>query len=145
VGCREGVLPHLAFVVLLDVPRSSSLEKDKHDNRCLHHNKPVHREQVLQEFKAVVPKVLTEKGCIEYSATTHSANYGAPQSPLGDDTFAIIEKMGMQEGFDGACCLGAHETVCLQSEAPHRRPHGASAFAHLRSLAAHLVSLQGLL
>jgi quinol monooxygenase YgiN len=54
--------------------------------------KPGMRSQVLDLFKANVPAVLAEKGCIEYSAAIDTEGMGGFQAQLGDDSFAVIEK-----------------------------------------------------
>jgi len=52
--------------------------------------KPGRREEVLAHFKAIVPAVHAEKGCIEYRVTI-DADAG-PFAKVGTDTFAVIEK-----------------------------------------------------
>ena len=50
------------------------------------------RAAVLEAFKANVPNVHAEAGCIEYFAAVDSAGAGAIQTPVGDDSFVVIEK-----------------------------------------------------
>jgi quinol monooxygenase YgiN len=50
------------------------------------------RADVLAAFKANVPNVLAEDGCIEYGATVDTEGVGSFQTPFGDDTFVVIEK-----------------------------------------------------
>ncbi len=51
--------------------------------------KPGLRGQVLEAFKANVPNVLAEDGCIEYGAAVDVAE----ASPaFGPDTFVVVEK-----------------------------------------------------
>lgn len=52
--------------------------------------KPGHREEVIGHFKAIVPAVHAEKGCIEYRITV-DADAG-PFAKVGTDTFVVIEK-----------------------------------------------------
>ena len=52
---------------------------------------PGHRETVLQAFRANVPAVHAEDGCIEYGATV-DADAGQFQTKFGPDTFVVIEK-----------------------------------------------------
>lgn len=54
--------------------------------------KPGKREDVLKAFHANVPAVLAEEGCIEYGPTIDAANAPAFQTPLGPDTFMVVEK-----------------------------------------------------
>ena len=52
---------------------------------------PGQRETVLQTFRANVPAVHAEDGCIEYGATV-DADAGAFQTKFGPDTFVVVEK-----------------------------------------------------
>ncbi|MBS0540121.1 MAG: antibiotic biosynthesis monooxygenase [Proteobacteria bacterium] len=52
--------------------------------------KPGKRDEVLKNFKANVPAVHAEKGCIEYGATVDTD--GGPFAKFGADTFVVIEK-----------------------------------------------------
>lgn len=72
--------------------------------------KPNHRDAVLEEYKAVVPEVLKEKGCLEYCPLT-DGDYGPPQSFLGEDTFAIMEKWETKEDFE-AHVTSKHMLAC---------------------------------
>lgn len=54
--------------------------------------KPGKRADVLAAFKANVPAVHAEDGCIEYGATIDTEGVGGFQTPFGDDTFVVIEK-----------------------------------------------------
>jgi quinol monooxygenase YgiN len=59
------------------------------------------REIVLNAFKANVPAVHAEQGCIEYAAFVDAAGFGS-LAPYGGDTFAVIEK------WESASHLKAH-------------------------------------
>jgi quinol monooxygenase YgiN len=72
--------------------------------------KPNCRDTVLREYKSVVPQVLKERGCIEYSPTT-DGDYGGPQSLLGADTFAIIERWKTKADFE-AHVASEHMRAC---------------------------------
>ena len=74
--------------------------------------KPGMRDQVLSAFQANVPNVHAEDGCIEYFAAVDTADAGPIQTPVGDDTFVVIEKW---ESMD------------------HLKAHGAS--AHMKAYA----------
>ena len=52
--------------------------------------KPGKRDEILKNFKANVPAVHAEKGCIEYGATIDTD--GGPFAKFGPDTFVVIEK-----------------------------------------------------
>ncbi len=52
--------------------------------------KPGKRADVLKNFKANVPAVHAEKGCIEYGAVVDTD--GGPFAKFGPDTFVVIEK-----------------------------------------------------
>jgi quinol monooxygenase YgiN len=49
------------------------------------------RGQILEAFKANVPAVHAEDGCIEYGAVVDAAGVGF-STPFGDDTFVVVEK-----------------------------------------------------
>ena len=51
--------------------------------------KPGMREAVLKEFRANMPAVHAEKGCIEYGPAVDAE--GSP-AKYGEDTFVVIEK-----------------------------------------------------
>jgi quinol monooxygenase YgiN len=53
---------------------------------------PGQRPKVLEAFRANRPNVLAEDGCIEYDAAIDSAPGPAFQTPMGPDTFVVIEK-----------------------------------------------------
>ncbi len=54
--------------------------------------KPGMREAVLSEFRANVPAVHAEDGCIEYGPAIDTTDMGSFQTKFGDDTFVVIEK-----------------------------------------------------
>jgi quinol monooxygenase YgiN len=54
--------------------------------------KPGKREAVLQHFRANVPAVRAEKGCIEYGPVVDAENAPSWQATFGQDTFLVIEK-----------------------------------------------------
>jgi quinol monooxygenase YgiN len=73
---------------------------------------PGQRDAVLALFKKNVPAVLAEKGCISYEAVVDAPDFGAPQTPLGNDTFAVIER------WESAEALKAH------GASPHMTAYG---------------------
>ena len=50
------------------------------------------RDQILDAFRANVPIVHAEEGCIEYGATVDAEGVGSLQTKFGDDTFVVVEK-----------------------------------------------------
>ncbi len=50
------------------------------------------RESILQAFRANVPVVKTEQGCIEYGAAVDVEDGPKFQTKVGPDTFLVIEK-----------------------------------------------------
>jgi quinol monooxygenase YgiN len=54
--------------------------------------KPGKRDAILKEFRANVPNVLAEKGCIEYGPAVDADPAPGFQAKLGPDTFMVVEK-----------------------------------------------------
>jgi quinol monooxygenase YgiN len=54
--------------------------------------KPGLRDQILAQFRANMPAVHAEDGCVEYRPVVDAAEAGKIQTPLGPDTFVVIEK-----------------------------------------------------
>src|SRR3982074_219616 len=54
--------------------------------------KPGMREAILTEFRANMPAVHAEKGCIEYGPAIDAEGIGSFQAKFGPDTFVVIEK-----------------------------------------------------
>ncbi len=54
--------------------------------------KPGQRDTILQHFRANVPAVRAEKGCLEYGAAVDAENALPFQTKWGPDTFLVIEK-----------------------------------------------------
>ena len=52
--------------------------------------KPGQRDTVLQSFRANVPAVHAEQGCIEYGATVDAEGLGSIQTKVGPDTFVVV-------------------------------------------------------
>lgn len=75
--------------------------------------KPGHRAEILEAFKANMPAVHAEDGCIEYGPVIDVANAGAMQTKFGDDTFVVVEKWASPEA------LKAH------AASPHMAAYGA--------------------
>ena len=90
--------------------------------------KPGLRATVLEAFRANVPAVKAEQGCIEYGAAVDLENGPGFQKKYGDDTFVVIEKW---ESLDA---LKAH------AAAPHMAAYGAKTKDMLASRAVHILS-----
>ena len=90
--------------------------------------KPGQREAVLEAFRANVPAVHAEAGCIEYGPATDTPGMGPIQTKLGEDTFVVIEK------WESAEALAAH------SKAPHMAAYAAKTKDMLASRVIHVLS-----
>ena len=54
--------------------------------------KPGKREEVLKHFRANMPAVHAEKGCIEYGPTVDAEGFGKFATAFGPDSFVVVEK-----------------------------------------------------
>jgi quinol monooxygenase YgiN len=90
--------------------------------------KPGRREEVLAQFRANVPAVRAEKGCIEYGAAIDAEPALPIQKNWGPDSFLVIEKW---ESLDA---LKAH------AAAPHMAAYGAKTKDLLASRVIHILS-----
>ncbi len=86
------------------------------------------RDRVLEAFRANVPAVHAEAGCIEYGATIATEGAGGLQTKFGDDTFVVVEKW---ESLDA---LKAH------AAAPHMAAYAAKTKDMLASRVIHVLS-----
>ena len=90
--------------------------------------KPGKRDEVLKNFKANVPAVHAEKGCIEYGAAVDADPALPVQTKYGPDTFLVVEKW---ESMDA---LKAH------AAAPHMAAYGAKTKELLAGRVIHILS-----
>ena len=90
--------------------------------------KPGLRDSVLEHFRANVPAVRAEDGCIEYGAAIDADNALPFQTAKGPDTFLVIEK------WDSMDALAAH------AAAPHMAAYGAKTRDLLDSRVIHILS-----
>ena len=90
--------------------------------------KPGKREEVLKHFRANVPNVQAEKGCIEYGAAVDAEPALPVQTKYGADTFVVVEKW---ESMDA---LKAH------AAAPHMAAYGAKTKELLASRVIHVLA-----
>ena len=90
--------------------------------------KPGQRENVLKEFRANMPSVHAEDGCIEYGPAIDAEGFGSFQAKFGADTFVVIEK------WRDAAALKAH------AGAPHMAAYGAKVKDMLASRLVHILA-----
>jgi quinol monooxygenase YgiN len=90
--------------------------------------KPGKRDQVLGHFRANVPAVRAEQGCIEYGAAVDADPALPVQTKHGPDAFVVVEKW---ESMDA---LKAH------AAAPHMAAYGAKTKELLASRVIHILS-----
>lgn len=90
--------------------------------------KPGMREQILQAFRANVPAVRAERGCIEYGAAVDAEDALAIQTKWGPDTFLVVEK------WESMAALKAH------AAAPHMAAYGARTKEYIASRVIHILS-----
>jgi quinol monooxygenase YgiN len=89
---------------------------------------PGQREKVLEAFRANVPAVRAEAGCIEYGAAVDAEGIGSFQTRFGPDTFVVIEK------WESAAALKAH------AAAPYMAAYAAKTKPLIASRVIHVVS-----
>jgi quinol monooxygenase YgiN len=90
--------------------------------------KPGMREAILREFRANIPNVHAEKGCVEYGPAIDAEGMGGFQTKFGDDTFVVIEKWESPEA------LKAH------AAAPHMAAYAAKTRDMIASRIIHVLS-----
>jgi quinol monooxygenase YgiN len=90
--------------------------------------RPGKREAILKEFRANVPNVLAEKGCIEYGPALDAEPAPAFQTRLGPDTFMVVEKWASMDD------LKAH------AAAPHMAAYGAKVKDFVASRVIHILT-----
>ena len=90
--------------------------------------KPGKREEILKHFRANMPAVHAEKGCIEYGPAIDADPALSFQAKYGPDTFLAIEKW---ESMDA---LKAH------AAAPHMKAYGEKVKELVAGRAVHILS-----
>ncbi len=90
--------------------------------------KPGMRDQILAAFRANVPTVHAEQGCIEYGATVDAEGVGSLQTRFGEDTFVVVEKWQSLDAFK------AH------AAAPHMAAYAAKTKDMIASRVIHVMS-----
>jgi quinol monooxygenase YgiN len=89
--------------------------------------KPGMREQILDAFRANMPAVHAEKGCIEYGPAIDAEGAGGIQTKFGPDTFVVIEKW---ESLDALRAHGA---------SPHMTAYAAKTREMIASRVIHVL------
>ena len=90
--------------------------------------KPGKRDEVLAAFRANVPAVHAEDGCIEYGAAVDAEGIGPIQTKLGADTFVVVEKWA------SPAALAAH------GASAHMKGYGAKTREHVANRVIHVLS-----
>jgi len=90
--------------------------------------KPGKRDAILQHFRANVPAVRAEQGCIEYGAAVDAENALPVQTRWGADAFLAIEKWQSMDA------LKAH------AAAPHMAAYAAKTKELIASRVIHILS-----
>ena len=93
--------------------------------------KPGKREEILKHFRANMPAVHAEAGCIEYGPAIDADPALSFQAKYGPDTFLAIEKW---ESMDA---LKAH------AAAPHMKAYGEKTRDLVANRAVHILSPAG--
>jgi quinol monooxygenase YgiN len=90
--------------------------------------KPGMREQILDAFRANMPAVHAEQGCIEYGPAIDAEGAGGMQSKFGPDTFVVLEKWESLEA------LRAH------AASPHMAAYAAKTRDMIANRVIHILS-----
>ncbi len=90
--------------------------------------KPGKRDDILAAFRANVPAVHAEDGCIEYGATIDTEGVGDLQTRFGEDSFVVVEKWANLAALEGHIA------------APHMAAYGAKTKDMIASRVIHVLS-----
>lgn len=90
--------------------------------------KPGMRAQILEAFRANMPAVHAENGCIEYGPAVDAEGMGGFQTKFGPDTFVVVEKWASVDA------LKAH------AAAPHMAAYAAKVKDMIASRTIHVLS-----
>lgn len=93
--------------------------------------KPGMRDKILEAFRANMPAVHAEQGCIEYGPAIDAEGAGAIQTALGPDSFVVVEKW---ESMDALKAHGA---------SPHMAAYGAKVREMIAKRVIHVLSPAG--
>ena len=90
--------------------------------------RPGKRAELLEAFKANVPNVHAEDGCIEYVATVDAEDAGSVQTKFGADTFVVVENWA------------SLDTLKAHAAAPHMAAYAARTKDLIASRSIHVLS-----
>lgn len=90
--------------------------------------KPGKLETILEAFRANMPAVHAEAGCIEYGPAVDAEGVGSFQTKFGADTFLVLEK------WESVDHLKAH------AGSPHMAAYGAKTKDLIASRVIHVLS-----
>jgi len=90
--------------------------------------KPGQRENILEAFRANIPAVRAEDGCIEYGPAVDAEGLGSFQTKFGPDAFVVIEKWRDPQA------LKAH------AASPHMAAYGAKVKDMIAGRVVHVLS-----
>lgn len=90
--------------------------------------KPGMRDKILEAFRANVPAVHAENGCIEYGPAIDAEGMGGFQTKFGPDTFLVLEK------WESPAALAAH------AASPHMKEYGGKTKDMIASRVIHVLS-----
>jgi quinol monooxygenase YgiN len=93
--------------------------------------KPGMRDSILEAFRANMPAVHAEQGCMEYVPAIDAEGMGSFQTPFGSDTFVVVEK------WESRKALKAH------AAAPHMAAYAAKTKDMIASRVIHVLSPAG--
>lgn len=86
------------------------------------------RDKILEAFRANMPAVHAEQGCMEYGPAIDTEGAGAIQTALGPDSFVVVEKW---ESMDALKAHGA---------SPHMAAYGAKVREMIAKRVIHVLS-----
>ena len=90
--------------------------------------KPGQLDSILTAFRANIPAVRAEDGCIEYNPVTDAEGVGSFQAKIGGDAFMVIEK------WRDLAALKAH------AASPHMAAYGAKVKDFIATRTVHVLS-----
>jgi len=90
--------------------------------------KPGKRDEILAAFRANMPAVHAEDGCIAYEPVVDADGFGGFQAKLGPDAFVVVER------WRDAAALKAH------AAAPHMAAYAARTKDLVASRTIHVLS-----
>src|ERR1700709_152784 len=104
--------------------------------------KPNNRDTILEAFRANMPAVHAEAGCIEYGPAVDADGGGGCQTKFGPDTFLVIEKwesldhLKAHAGSPHMAAYGAKTKDLIASRVIHVLPPPKQQIKHSQALAA---------